>query len=73
MPDCIIGSGQAININPNGWFEFRNKEVLIEKNLSIIREVLQTIQDIVSNHDLPNTKENESSKKFFGQSCLPIM
>ncbi len=27
---CMIGPGQAININPNGWFEFSNKEVLIE-------------------------------------------
>mgnify|MGYP000044391200 FL=1 len=66
---CIIGSGQAININPNGWFEFRNKEVLIEKNLSIIREVLQTIQDIIFNHDLPNTKENEN-QEFFLASCV---
>lgn len=66
---CIIGPGQAININPDGWFTFSNKEVLIEKNLSIIREVLQTIQDIIFNHDLPNTKENEN-QEFFLASCV---
>ena len=43
--------------------------MLIEKNLSIIREVLQTIQDIIFNHDLPNTKENEN-QEFFLASCV---
>ena len=50
--------------------ELSEKEIKdLEKNLSIIREVLQTIQDIIFNHDLPNTKENEN-QEFFLASCV---
>lgn len=67
---CMIGPGQAVCIDPKGWFEFKNKDVLLEKNISIVREVLQTIQDIIYNHDLPNTKENEEQEYFCARcSC----
>ena len=42
----------------------------MEKNISIVREVIQTIQDIIYNHDLPNTKENEEQEYFCARcSC----
>lgn len=61
---CIWGPGQAVSIDPQGWFVFLGKETLIEKNIAIIRTVLQEIQDIIYNHDLPNTKENENKEYF---------
>lgn len=58
----VIGPGQAICVNPEGWFSFKDKDILLEKNLYIIRDVLHTIQEIIYNHDLPNTKVNESEE-----------
>ena len=52
--------------------ELSEKEIKdLEKNLSIIREVLQTIQDIIFNHDLPNTKENENQELFLASCVCP--
>lgn len=68
---CLIGPGQAVCINPCGWFEFKDKDVLLEKNISIIREVLQTIHEIICNHDLPNTKKNEEKKYFCARCSCP--
>lgn len=60
----ILGPGQAVSIDQQGWFVFLGKETLIEKNIAIIRTVLQEIQDMIYNHDLPNSKENEDKEYF---------
>ncbi|SFD32093.1 hypothetical protein [Clostridium uliginosum] len=51
--------GQGISINPTGWFIFKDTDMLLEKNMSILKEVIHIITDIIFNHDIPNTKENE--------------
>lgn len=67
----LVGPGQSICIDPNGWFDFKGKKDLLEKNISIIREVIQTIQDIIYNHDVPNTKEYENEVFFCTISKCP--
>lgn len=68
----MIGLGQSICIDSKGWFDFKEKDVLLEKNISIVREAIQTIQDIIVNHDIPNMKENEGETYFLANCSCPL-
>ncbi|WP_099192687.1 hypothetical protein [Tepidibacter mesophilus] len=55
---------QGININPKGWYDFKNLDIKIEKNLVAIRTATQMVIDIIFTNDVPNQKANED-KTFF--------
>lgn len=64
-PDNIF-LGQCISIDPCGWYQYHDSEVLLEKNIYALRKVIGELLDIVFNNDLPNTKNNEG-KHFYMQ------
>jgi len=64
-PDNIF-PGQCISIDPSGWYQYHDSEVLLEKNIYALRKVIGELLDMVFNNDLPNKKNNEG-KHFYMQ------
>lgn len=61
-----IFPGQCISIDPGGWYQYHNSEVLLEKNIYALRKVIGELIDMVFNNDFPNKKNNEG-KHFYMQ------
>ncbi|MGJ0909418.1 hypothetical protein [Clostridium botulinum] len=47
---------QGIDINPGGWYEFKDLDIKLEKNLSAIRKAIQMLIDIIFSNEVPNLK-----------------
>lgn len=62
-PDNLF-PGQCVSIDPSGWYQYHDSELLLEKNVYALRKVIGELLDLVFNNDLPNTKNNEG-KHFY--------
>lgn len=62
---------QGIDLNPNGWYEFKDLDIKLEKNLSAIRKAIQILIDIIFTNEVPNLKIHEGMKFFVHKvECL---
>lgn len=65
-PICAKGSvapldfmpAQGISFNPNGWFNYEDIDVLLEKNIFALRGAVQMLIDLIFTNDIPNLKGN---------------
>ncbi len=55
---------QGISINQKGWYDFKDIDIKLEKNLSALRTAIQTLINIIFNNDVPNLKVNEDEKFY---------
>lgn len=55
---------QGISINQKGWYDFKDIDIKLEKNLSALRTAIQTLINIIFNNDVPKLKVNENEKFY---------
>lgn len=54
--------GNAVSVNPNGWFDFDGINIIVEKNIYAIKDAINTLIEIIFYNDIPNLKENENKR-----------
>jgi Zn finger protein HypA/HybF involved in hydrogenase expression len=51
--------GNAVSLEPNGWFDFNDIQIIMEKNITAVKEAIKTLIEVIFYNDIPNLKENE--------------